>query len=245
MLKGKPTLTVATLVISIAATLLSTFAVYKADTSALDETQFMANVEKGIEAYIDKQRAAQAGGPAAPTEPIEVSLDDDAMKGDKNAPVTIVEFSDFECPFCSRFYRDTLPSILSEYVDKGKARFVYRDFPLSFHKYGKTSSLAAECMKDQGGDKLYYKMHDKLYENQTSFSIENFKAWAVELGANASEFNACLDSEKFADEVDNDFKEAQSYGVTGTPAFFINGNMISGAQPFSVFKSIIDEELAK
>ena len=100
-------------------------------------------------------------------------------------------------------------------------------------------------MKDQGGDKLYYAMHDKLYENQTSFSIENFKAWAVELGANASEFNACMDSEKFADEVDNDFKEGQSYGVSGTPAFFINGRMISGAQPFSVFKNIIDEELAK
>ena len=245
MLKGKQTLTVVALIISIAATLLSTCAVYKVDKSEIDETQFMANVEKGIEAYIDKQRVAQAGGPAAPSEPVEVSLDNDSMKGDKNAPVTIVEFSDFECPFCARFYNDTLPDILSEYVDKGKVRFVYRDFPLSFHRNAKAASMAAECMKDQGGDKFYYAMHDKLYENQTSFSTENFKAWAVELGANASEFNGCLDSEKFADEIDNDFKEGQSYGVSGTPAFFINGRMISGAQPFSVFKNIIDEELAK
>jgi len=244
MPKGQQKIAATTLVLSIAALLISAFTLYKISDAPLGEDQFMASVEKGIEAYIEKQRQMQEGE-TAPAEPVDVSIDDDAMKGDKNAPVTIVEFSDFECPFCSRFYRDTLPDILSEYVDKGKARFVYRDFALSFHQYAHAAALAAECVKDQGGDKLFFKYHDKLYENQASFSIDNFKKWAAELGLNASEFNDCLDTEKFADEIDKDFEDGRSYGVTGTPAFFINGRLVSGAQPFSVFKQIIDEELAK
>ncbi|MBN2095900.1 DsbA family protein [Candidatus Peregrinibacteria bacterium] len=244
MPKGQQKVVATTLVLSIAALLLSAFTLYKISDAPLEEDQFMASVEKGIEAYIEKQRQLQEGPPTA-GEPVDVSIDDDAMKGDKNAPVTIVEFSDFECPFCSRFYRDTLPDILSEYVDKGKVRFVYRDFALSFHQHARTASLASECAKDQGGDKAFFKYHDKLYENQTALSTENFKAWAVELGLNASKFNDCLDSEKFADEIDKDFADGKAYGVTGTPAFFINGRLVSGAQPFSVFKGIIDEELAK
>ena len=244
MPKGKSTLAAVTLILSIAAILIATFSLYKVNKAPLDEEQFMANVEKGIEAYIEKQKAAQAGI-AAPGEPVDASIDDDAIKGDKDAPVTIIEFSDFECPFCARFYNDTLPQIISEYVDTGKVRFVYRDFPLSFHQNARSASLAAECMKDQGGEKLFYEMHDKIYENQTSLNAENLKIWAAELGAKASEFNECLDSEKFGDEVDKDFADGQSYGVSGTPAFFINGRMVSGAQPFSVFQNIVDEELAE
>ncbi|MBU1018033.1 DsbA family protein [Patescibacteria group bacterium] len=244
MPKGQQKVMATTLVLSIAALLISAFTLYKINDAPLGEEQFMASVEKGIEAYIEKQRQLQEGPPTA-GEPIDVSIDDDAMKGDKNAPVTIVEFSDFECPFCSRFYRDTLPDILSEYVDQGKVRFVYRDFPLGFHQNARSASIAAECMKDQGNDKLYYKMHDKIYENQTALSVDNLKKWAVELGADAGEFNTCLDTEKFADEINKDFEDGQGYGVTGTPAFFINGRLVSGAQPFSVFKGIIDEELAQ
>ena len=234
-------ITVMALILSVVAILVSSISLSKAGDAALDDEEFMAKVEEGIEAFIDKQEAAQAG----PSEPVDVSIDDDALKGDKDAPVTLVEFSDFECPFCGRFSRDTLPQIISEYVDTGKVRFVYRDFPLSFHQHAKAASLAAECAKEQGGDEMYYKYHDKLYENQTSFSDENFKAWSVEFGLDASQFNKCLDSEKYADEVNKDFTDGQSYGVSGTPAFFINGRLVSGAQPFSAFKTVIDEELAK
>ena len=234
-------ITVFALVLSVVALLISTISLSKAGSAVLDDEEFMSKVEEGIEAYIDKQQAAQAG----PSEPIDVSIDDDAIKGDKDAPVTIVEFSDFECPFCGRFSRDTLPQIMAEYVDTGKARFIYRDFPLSFHRNAKAAAVAAECAHEAGGDEAYFAYHDKLYENQTMFSVENFKAWAVELGLNASQFNECLDSEKYGEEVDKDFADGQSYGVTGTPAFFINGRKVSGAQPFSVFQTIIDEELAK
>ena len=234
-------ITVFALVLSVVALLISTISLSKAGSAVLDDEEFMSKVEEGIEAYIDKQQAAQAG----PSEPIDVSIDDDAIKGDKDAPVTIVEFSDFECPFCGRFSRDTLPQIMAEYVDTGKARFIYRDFPLSFHRNAKAAAVAAECAHEAGGDEAYFAYNDKLYENQTMFSVENFKAWAVELGLNASQFNECLDSEKYGEEVDKDFADGQSYGVTGTPAFFINGRKVSGAQPFSVFQTIIDEELAK
>lgn len=228
-------ITVLALVFSVVAILVSSISLSKAGGAALSDEEFMTKVEEGIEAFIEKQKGA----------PVDASIDDDAMKGDKDAPVTIIEFSDFECSFCGRFSRDTLPQIVSEYVDTGKVRLVYRDFPLDFHQNAKPAALAAECAKEQDGDEAYYEYHDKLYENQTSFSIENFKTWAVELGLDASQFNECLDSEKYADEVNKDFADGQSYGVSGTPAFFINGRLVSGAQPFSVFKTVIDEELAK
>lgn len=231
------------LILSLLATGLAGFSIIKAQKATLSEGEFLAKVEKGIEGYIDKQREAQNG--AEQTGPIDVSIDDDAIKGDKNAPVTIVEFSDFECPFCERFYTNTLPDLISEYIEKGKVRFVYRDFPLSFHRNARAASLAAECAKEQGGDDVYFRFHNKLYENQAGFDPENFKKWASEMGLKGTQFNECLDSEKYASEVDKDFQDGQQYGVTGTPAFFINGRRISGAQPFSVFKSIIDEELNK
>lgn len=242
--KAQTPITTVALILSLAAIVLAGYSLSKAGDAALDDTEFMAKVEKGIEDYIDKQMAAQAGG-GADTKPVSVSVDDDAMKGDKNATVTIVEFSDFECPYCAKFYKDTLPQLVSEYIDKGKVKFVYRDFPLSFHKDAKEAAMAAECAGDQGGDKVYFKYHDKLYENQTSFGTDNFKKWAGDLGLDQSKFDDCLDNKTSESEVDADFKDGQSYGVTGTPAFFINGRRISGAQPFSVFKTIIEEELAK
>jgi len=224
--------------LSIVAILLAGFSYVKAAKGGLGETEFMAKVEKGIEKYIAKQREKADA-------PIPVSLDDDAVKGDEKAPVTIVEFSDFECPYCSKFYKNTLPKIISEYVDKGKVKFVYRDYPLAFHSHSKSAAIAAECAGEQGGDKVYYKYHNKLYENQSSLGKESYTKWAKELNLKTAEFNKCLDSEKMASEVEKDLKEGGSYGVTGTPAFFINGRRISGAQPFDVFKNVIDEELTK
>jgi len=174
--------------------------------------------------------------------PVDVSVDDDAVKGDLDAPVTIIEFSDYECPFCGRHYRDTLPQIISEYVDTGKVKLIFRDFPLGFHSKAQKAGEAAECAGEQG---KYWEMHDKLFDNQDALSVDDLKAYAKELKLNTAKFDACLDNGDMEDEVKQDLADGQAAGVSGTPASFINGRFVSGAQPFSAFKKIIDEELAK
>lgn len=181
--------------------------------------------------------------PSPSNEPIQVSVDDDPIKGNKAAPVTIVEFSDFECPFCGKFYTETYKQIIDTYVTTGKASLVFRDFPLSsIHPDAEKAAEAAECANEQG---KFWEMHNKLFENQQALSVDNLKQYAKDLKLNTVKFNDCLDTGKYEAEVAKDTKEAASYGVTGTPAFFINGRLIAGAYPFSEFKKIIDEELAK
>jgi protein-disulfide isomerase len=233
-----------TLVLAVASLAMGGFAVYRTQASDMDDKEFSAKVEKGINDFIAKKQAEQAG-PAAPTEPVKVSLGTAAIKGDKNAPVTMLEFSDFECPFCSRFAMGTLPQIVSEYVDKGKVKMAYRHFPLGFHANAKPAAMASECAREQGGDDVFYKFHDKIFADQKNLSVDNLKKWAVEMGLKADQFNTCLDTRKFEKLVDADMAEAQTYGINGAPAFFINGRLISGAQPFAAFKTVIDEELAK
>lgn len=175
---------------------------------------------------------------------VQVSIDDDAILGQKDAPVTIVEFSDYQCPFCERFWTDTLPQIKSEYINTGKARLVFRDFPLSFHPNAQKAAEAAECAGEQGGDAVYFKMHDKIFENQQALDVASLKTYAQQLGLKTADFNKCLDNGKMASEISKDATEGGSYGVQGTPAFFINGRLVSGAQPFAAFKAAIDAELA-
>ena len=212
------------------------------------EEQFNQKVESGIEAYVKKQQEAAMAAQAAanaPSKPVDVSIGDSPMKGDKNAPVTIVEFSEYECPFCKRYVDDAFVQIKEKYIDTGKVRYVFKDFPLSFHQHAENAAIAAKCAREQCGDDMYWDYHDILFENSPNLSADHLKQYAVELNLNTSDFNACLDSKKYADEVNKDFKEGQSYGVQGTPAFFINGKLLSGAQPFSSFENIIEQELAK
>ncbi|MBT3940546.1 DsbA family protein [Candidatus Woesearchaeota archaeon] len=169
-------------------------------------------------------------------------IDDDTVKGDADAPVTIVEFSDFECPYCARFYRDTLGQIDDTYIKTGKVKMVFRDFPLGFHKQAQKAAEAAECAGEQG---KFWDMHDMLFENGVSGGITSFKQYAKDLGLNTADFDECLDSDAMADEVKKDMKDGSAAGVSGTPAFFINGELITGAQPFSKFKQVIDKELQK
>ena len=193
----------------------------------------------------------------APTQPnlqpISVSMDDDPIRGDQNAPITIVEFSDFQCPFCARFQIQTLPLILEQYVDTGKVKFVYRDFPIqNSHPNAMPAAVASECAHEQ--DK-YWQYHDALFENQGVWNkVENtsaitiFKEFATKLDLNQDQFDSCLDSGKYIEEINNDLKDGKSYGVTGTPGFFIGNDevgfvKINGAQPFEAFKSIIDSQL--
>lgn len=180
--------------------------------------------------------------PQAPQGPVEVSLDDDAMMGDENAPVTIVEFSDYECPFCGRHFTQTYPQLKKEYVDTGKVKIVFRDYPLPFHPAAQKAAEAAECAGDQG---KYWEMHNKLFSNQQALGVADLKKYAGELAIKQSEFDECLDSGKYASEVQSDLSDGSAYGVSGTPSFFINGMLLVGAQPYSEFKRMIDAELAK
>lgn len=236
--KGNSHITLIALILSIMALVVASASYLNSDTG-FDEEDFSAKLEAGIESYIQKQKT----GNGAKVERIKVSVDDDAVKGIKNAPVTIVEFSDYECPFCARFYQNTWPKIVSEYIDTGKVKLVYRDFPLGFHRTAKKAAIAAECVRDELGDKAYFKYHNAIYENQKNLNIDNLKLWAKNLGANEAQFNSCLDNDQYAAEVENDIKDGKSYGVTGAPTFFINGIRLSGAKSFEDFKEIIEKEL--
>jgi len=178
--------------------------------------------------------------PLKQPEAVQVSEDDDASLGNANAPVKIVEFSDYQCPFCARFYSDTLPDLKKNFIDTGKAKFVYRDFPLSFHKEAQKAAEATECAEEQG---KFWEMHDKIFENQGAIGVDSLKTYASELGLDTNQFNSCLDSGKYASEVQKDFSDGKAAGVSGTPTFFVNGKKLVGAQPYEAFEQIINQEL--
>ncbi len=182
-----------------------------------------------------------------------ISLDDDPMKGNPDAEITIIEFSDFQCPFCWRFYTQTLPLIEQNYISAGKVNFVYRDFPIqSIHPNAVPAALAGECADDQG---KFWEMHDMIFINQknwqdlqTTQSTSLFKEYAIEIGLNVDEFNSCMTSGKHLEEIQNDLNDGRIYGVTGTPGFFVGNEEIGftkliGAQPFSSFQKVIDGQL--
>ncbi|HEY6105701.1 MAG TPA: thioredoxin domain-containing protein [Anaeromyxobacteraceae bacterium] len=160
-------------------------------------------------------------------------------KGPSKAPVTVVEFSDFECPYCGRA-EAVVSQVLATYGDK--VRLVYRDYPLPFHPNAPKAAEAAHCAGDQG---KYWEMHGKLFANQRGLAVDSLKGYAKELGLDQGKFGACLDSGEKAKLVEAHKKAGDEAGVSGTPAFFVNGVLLSGAQPFEAFKQLVDAELAK
>ena len=179
--------------------------------------------------------------PTVPTEPVDIQVaKDDWIRGNKNAKVTLMEFSDFQCPYCEQF-NPTVDQVRKDYPDT--VRIVYKHYPLtSIHPMAQKAAEAAECAGDQ---KKFWEMHDKLFANQTTLSVDNYKAWAKELGLNQSKFNKCLDDNTKAAKVAADQKYGDSVGVTGTPTSFVNGYAVQGAQGYDVVKAKIDAELAK
>ena len=159
--------------------------------------------------------------------------------GPADAPVTIVEWSDYQCPFCKRAH-PTVEQLLTEYKDK--VRFVYADYPLSFHKQAWPASVAAHCAADQG---KFWEMHKNLMEAQGDLSPADLAKRATDIGLNAETFGTCLDSKKFDTRIQNSFNDGMALGVTGTPAFFINGRMLVGAQPIEAFRDVINDELQR
>lgn len=190
--------------------------------------------------------AGETAPPPAPDTPPPPTADDDPILGSPDAPVTLIEFSDFQCPFCRKLWREALPEIKKNYIDTGKAKLVYRDFPLSaIHPSAQAAAEAGECADDQG---RFWEMHDKIYAEQDKkgqgtiqFTVSDIKKWAGQIGLNMPEFEACLDSQKYKAEVEKDATDGQAAGVTGTPGTFVNGRLIKGAVPFRDFSQAIDE----
>lgn len=182
-----------------------------------------------------------------PSERVDVEEGKLPIFGQDNAKVTMIEFSDFECPFCKSYFDQTLSQIKKDYVDKGLVKLYYRHFPLDFHPAAMPSSLASECANEQN---KFWEYHDKIFAEQdkiagktTDVITAQLKLFAQELGLNTSRFDSCLDNAKFQANVDTDLADGRTAGVSGTPTFFINGNRIVGAQPYASFKALIDEEL--
>lgn len=174
--------------------------------------------------------------------------DDDAVMGDVNAPVSVVEFSDFECPFCKRFHDETLPLIKKNYIDTGKVKFVYRDLPIPDHAKAYPSALASECVRDQGGDEAYFKMHSLIFDDWYKVNDgtkAGFLALAKGLKLDEAKFSECFDGDKFRAEIENDAQTASSVGIGGTPGFVINNTVVKGAQPYAVFEEAIEAALAE
>lgn len=177
------------------------------------------------------------------------------MKGDPNAPITIIEFSDYECPFCGKFYTDTLPLIEENYINTGKVNFVYRDFPIqSIHPNAVHTAMAAECADDQ---EMFWPYHDMIFENKSTWEkqrgqslVSELVQYADVLGLDTEEFTTCLESNKHLDEVRNDLQDGQSYGISGTPGFFIGNDnsgyiKVSGAKPYQTFAEILEGMLRR
>ena len=184
---------------------------------------------------------------------VKISVDNDPIIGNPDAPITIIEFSDFQCPFCARFYTQTLPLIHEEYIEQGKVKLVFRDFPIqSIHPNALPASVAAECANEQG---KFKEMHDTLFENQNEWSRQEtanalslFSQYAKEMQLEQEVFDSCLINGKYIEEIRKDLEDGQNYGIGGTPGFFVGNDEIGyvkmeGAQPFQSFKKVIDSQL--
>ncbi|MDP6642097.1 MAG: DsbA family protein [Candidatus Nanoarchaeia archaeon] len=184
-----------------------------------------------------------SGGSDSGSNPItgSTTLDievNEKVKGDPNAPVTIVEYSDFECPFCGRFVQQTFPSIEQQYISTGKVKFIYKHFPLrNIHFSAQTAAEAAECANEQ---EKFWEYHDLLFQNSPRFRENNLIDYATQVGLNIDQFQECLKSGKYKGVIEKDLRDGSAAGIRGTPGFIVNGQLISGAQPFSVFQQLID-----
>jgi protein-disulfide isomerase len=224
------------------------YAANKARFGATSEADALGQIEAGLgQQRQNERRTAFARELKAKyevkllLEPYRVAVEtgNAPARGNPKAPVTIVEFSDFQCPYCVRA-RPTVKKVREEYGDK--VRFVFRHFPLDFHAQAQKAGEAAACAGEQG---KFWEMHDLLWENTSKLQVADLKAHAATLGLDAAAFGACLDSGRYASLVESDLAAGQGYGVSGTPAFFVNGRPLVGAQPFEAFEQLIDDELAR
>jgi protein-disulfide isomerase len=214
----------------------------------------LEDLRQSITTFITRNRdtqnlAALIGELKAAGPPVTVSLDPpryevpiadhDPTRGPADAPVTLVEFSEYQCPFCARV-NPTLKQLEQKYGNK--VRFVFKDFPLPNHQQAPKAAEAAHCAGDQG---KYWELHDRLFANQQQLQVPELKAHAKAVGLEQAAFDQCLDSGKYAANVQADLDLGSDMGVQSTPTLYINGRVVTGAQPIAVFESLIDEELAR
>jgi protein-disulfide isomerase len=170
----------------------------------------------------------------------DVPVDDDPAIGPENAAITIVEFSDYECPYCRQWQNEVFTKLMEAYPEQ--VRLVYRDFPLSsIHANAAPAAEAANCANEQG---KFWPFHDKLFSMELGLNDQAYQEYAASLGLNVQSFLECMKSDRYQAEIQADYQFAANLGVSSTPTFFINGIAIVGAQPFEVFKQVIDKELA-
>jgi len=180
---------------------------------------------------------AAVPGPGAVAQRYDVSPDDDPALGPADAPITIVEFSDFNCPYCRRFHLETFSELMASYPDQ--IRFVYRDYPITSAE----SFVAAQAANCAGRQGAYWEFHDSLFRGDLGLGAEAYRTYAERLGLDAEALAACVQAGGERTEVESDARDAAALGVSGTPTFFINGIPLVGAQPLSQFRSVIDGEL--
>ncbi|MAT97295.1 MAG: hypothetical protein CL608_09150 [Anaerolineaceae bacterium] len=190
-----------------------------------------------------EQAQAQAAQPQPPSGPVDIPIDGAYAVGDPNAPITIIEYTDYQCPFCSRHFTQTYPQLKENYIDTGVVYYVFKDFPLTqIHPQAVLAASAARCAGDQDA---YVEMHDRLFQTQAEWNGRTdadtlFNQYAAEMGLDEAQFATCLAEGTHEEAVNADLNEGISYGVSGTPAFFLNGYFLSGAQPYSTFVDAVE-----
>jgi protein-disulfide isomerase len=209
--------------------------------------QIRQTLEKMQQQGAGSQAQARA---AAPTTRAKVSTSGRPALGSDDAPVTVVEFADYQCPFCKSFFSTTLPTLKKEYIDTGKVRLVMKDLPLLMHSSARPAALAAQCATEQG---KFWAMHDSLFTENGQPKDENFKRYAKDIGLDADRFDDCLRSNRYDATISAEVTEANGQGITGTPTFIVGpttgdvveGNILTGAQPIEAFRTQIDALLSQ
>jgi protein-disulfide isomerase len=202
---------------------------------------------RALRSAIDGLRA-----PAAPTPPpprdLEVSVSGGYVIGRADAPVTLVQFTDYQCPYCARFFRNALPTLREQYIDSGKLKMIVRDLPLEFHEHAAAAAHATRCAGEQG---KFMAMHDVLYTNAAKLDPVNFSGYAGAAGLDTKAFDACMKDGRYHEAIAAEARETQALGITGTPTFVlgrerdgkVKGQQILGAQPATVFAAEINRLL--
>jgi protein-disulfide isomerase len=209
----------------------------------------LKQIRKELQGIKKQNLRAPRRGPARPVT-AKVPTKGSPSLGNPKAPITLVEFTDYQCPFCRRFYINTLPAIKKQYIDTGKVRLILRDLPLGFHSKARPAAKAAHCAREQG---KFWEMHDALFEGGGKLNKKDFVRYAEKIGVDGFPFQECMASDRHKESIDRDIADAGKASITGTPGFVlgktteneIEGPFISGAQPFASFKRQIDSLLSK
>jgi protein-disulfide isomerase len=214
-----------------------------------DQADAILSELKQIRILLERQNPPPPPEPTALRGSVKVAPNDRFL-GNANAPITMVEFTDYQCPFCKDFHKNTFPGLKRDFIDTGKLRFVSRDMPLDFHQNAQYAAEAARCAADQG---KFWQMRDKLFENSPRFTAEDLLRYATEIGVNNATYKNCVSNHKFEVDVRLNLAQAGSLKINGTPAFVIgpttpegvDGEIVEGAMPFNVFSTVLHGLLAK